>query len=65
MTLSIAVGTLVFTVCLVLVGCIATLIKVQQVHQQCISILCCVYDWLEKIHSKQEQSEVTAHEGTD
>ena len=62
MTFNVAVGILVFVVCLVLLTSIAVFIKVQEVHQQCIGLLDCVYDWLEK--ARQEQ-EVNNHEGTE
>ena len=59
-----AIGVLVFLVGFALVVSIVLLMKTTLLHERCVMILVCAYDWLEETRRKQEQ-EVTAHEGTD
>ena len=54
------IGVLACLVCLLAVTSFALLIKVQALHERCIDIMLCVYNWLE-----QQKQEAASHEGTD
>lgn len=58
---------MILMICLMLflaITSFALLIKVQALHERCITILVVAYDWLEKARLKEEH-EVVVHEGTD
>ena len=54
------IGVLALLVCLLAVTSFALLIKVQALHERCIDVMLCVYDWLE-----QHEQEAASHDGTD
>ena len=64
MTLSMALSTVIFFVCMVLIASVILLIKTQLLYVRCMDILMCAYNWLEKVRLREEQ-EVKGHEGTD
>ena len=54
------IEVLALLVCLLAVTSFALLIKVQALHERCMAVMLCVYDWLE-----QQKQEAASHEGTD
>lgn len=64
MSINTVVGVLACLVCLLTVTSFALLIRVQALHERCIDILVCAYDWLEKARQKEGQKG-TEHDGTD
>ncbi len=52
-------GVLACLVCLLAVTSFALLIKVQALHERCVQVMLCVYDWLEQHKQEAEKREGT------